>query len=145
MSPLASAFKSPSFKLLTIGILILLLLIPLLMVKDLVRERAATANQVRSSVARDWGGPQTLEGPFVIVPYQIMIRTRNLKLVPSERFAVFLPEHVEIENQVTSKELQRGLYPVTVFDAKSRFSGRFAMPMVRSLKGCVGESLRWCV
>mgnify|MGYP001309669790 CR=1 FL=1 len=52
-----------TFKLLFVGVLALLLLIPLAMVKSLLSERRARRTEAITDITGTWGGSQTLTGP----------------------------------------------------------------------------------
>ena len=70
MEPVRRRLKSSTtVKLLMIGLLILLFLIPLSMVDSLVRERAQRRAEAASEVASTWGSRQVLGGPVLVVPY----------------------------------------------------------------------------
>jgi inner membrane protein len=137
--------QSPAFKLCLIGVLILILLLPLAMAESLVAEREDRARGVRSEVARIWGQPQNINGPFVVVPYTIKVETKDgEKRVETlvERRAVFTPEQLDITADSTSEVLHRGLYDVNVYTAKVNVSGRFAAPDM-SLVVTNAEAVRW--
>jgi inner membrane protein len=137
--------QSPAFKLCLIGFLILLLLLPLAMAGALVSEREDRARGVRNEVARVWGQPQNLNGPFLVVPYTIKVETKDGdKRVETivERRAVFAPEQLEIAADSTSQVLHRGLYDVNVYTAKVAVSGRFARPDI-SLVVADPQTVRW--
>ena len=51
-----------------IVILGLLLLIPLSMIKSVIREREATEKDVDIKMMEQWGGPQTVTGPILNIP-----------------------------------------------------------------------------
>lgn len=135
MTPLTEAatgaLRSPAFKLMLIGTLILLLLIPLLMVMGLVDEREGRARSVDQEIARYWGGPQHISGPFLIVPYTVRIeRTEGSQRVEQivERRAVFLPEALKITGASRSTVLHRSIYDVNVYTADATLEGRFLAP-----------------
>lgn len=137
--------QSPAFKLCLIGFLIVLLLLPLAMAGALVSEREDRARGVRNEVARVWGQPQNLNGPFLIVPYTIKVETKDGdKRVESivERRAVFTPEELEIAAGSTSQVLHRGLYDVNVYTAKVAVSGRFGSPDM-TLVVADPQTIRW--
>ncbi|MBI4724123.1 MAG: cell envelope integrity protein CreD [Rhodomicrobium sp.] len=71
---LVGIFRSPSFKFVLVGFLVLLLSAPLAIVWLLVGERQGRANSVQAEVARDWGGPQRILGPYLIVPYTVKVK-----------------------------------------------------------------------
>lgn len=137
--------QSPAFKLCLIGFLILLLLLPLAIAGGLVSEREERARGVRNDVARVWGQPQNLNGPFLVVPYTIKVETKDgdkrVETV-AERRAVFTPEQLEIAADSTSQVLHRGLYDVNVYTAQVAVSGRFDAPDL-SLVVPDPQTVRW--
>ena len=149
MSDLAASLRrlirSPAFKFFLISFLILLLLIPMFMVAGLVSEREGRAREVRSEIAKVWGQPQQLFGPFLVVPYTIRIEVREGdKLVErlQERRAVFTPEQLDIKTDAVSKVLHRGIYDAPVFTAKVGVSGRFLKPDIGDVVADA-QSVRW--
>ena len=55
-------------KVLGVGVLALLMTIPLLQVRELVRERQQLRQQAIAQIAQGWGGKQVLGGPLLVVP-----------------------------------------------------------------------------
>lgn len=55
-------------KVLGVGLLALLMTIPLLQVRELVRERQQLRQQAVAQIAQGWGGKQVLGGPLLVVP-----------------------------------------------------------------------------
>ena len=60
--------SSNIIKLGLITVMGLLLLIPLSMIKSVIREREATEKEVDLRMMEQWGGPQTITGPIVNIP-----------------------------------------------------------------------------
>ncbi|MCI2400440.1 cell envelope integrity protein CreD [Aliiroseovarius subalbicans] len=60
--------RSPGFRFLVVGLLILAMFIPLMMVSDIVNSRRSYSQSTVSSVGAEWGGPQLLSGPQVMIP-----------------------------------------------------------------------------
>lgn len=128
--------NSPGMKMFFIAGLIVLLMIPLLFVWMLIDERAGRAQDVASQIAREWGKQQTVNGPFLVVPYTITrVRTRGDKEVEEdvERQAVFLPSKTEVEADAETKVLSRSIYDVTVYSSALSMSGRFDAPDVLAI------------
>ena len=137
MSELAQSIRraaaSPALKFFLICFLILLLLIPLLIVGGLVSERESRSMQVRSEVARTWGGIQQLAGPFLIVPYKVRVETKEGDKIISQdvyRNAVFMPEELSINGKSVSEVLHRSIFAVSVYTANLAVEGRFLTPEV---------------
>ena len=60
---------SISVRVITIGVLILLLLIPVSMVRDLIKERQYRQEDAVKEVSSKWGNKQTIRGLVLTVPY----------------------------------------------------------------------------
>jgi len=131
---LRQLFYSPGFKFFLIGFLILLLLIPLFMVMDLISEREGRSRQVKNEVARTWGGKQNLSGPYLVVPYAVMVeQTKGKETIERkvQRFGVFLPEDLKFDIKTKSKVLKRSIFDVNVYTADLALKGNFAAPDIR--------------
>ena len=64
-----SSFReSISFKMLIIGGLVLLLMIPSFMIESLIKERMHRKNTVLNEITSAWSNPQTLTGPIISLP-----------------------------------------------------------------------------
>src|SRR4051812_39450239 len=92
--------NSITIKLLSIGILILLLLIPTSMLQSLIRERQDVRNQAIDEVSSKWGLRQTIGGPVLTIPYLIQTKDQQGNLQTETRYAHFLPEELNITGEV---------------------------------------------
>lgn len=127
-------------KLIGVGLLILLLLIPLGMITGVLSERLQRRNEAVADITSSWGREQNVIGPVLIVPYQYRFKT--VKEVPGpdkkmERreveetaigWAYFLPELLNVTGDAETQTLKRGIYDAAVFRAQVKLSGRFAVP-----------------
>jgi inner membrane protein len=114
-------------KVLFIGALVLTLLIPLGMIRDLIVERAERYQAARAEVAGTWGEAQTVGGPVLVVPFRFTAMSFGQPTTVSDEIYL-LPEELEIESEATVQKLSRGIYEVPVYDALVRVSGQFAIP-----------------
>jgi inner membrane protein len=138
-------FRSPAFKLILIGILLLMLGIPLFMVWALTEERKGRADQVAAEVAESWGSYQSISGPVLVVPYTVKISsTLDGKPVETDelRRAVFLPERVDVTAKADTEVLRRSIFDVTVYGSEITIAGRFAAPDFAATIGAA-SSVRW--
>ena len=62
--------RSITLKIVSIGILILLLLIPAGMIQNLISERQLRRDSVVKEISQKWGDCQTITGPFITVPFK---------------------------------------------------------------------------
>ena len=126
--------NSITIRLITIGVLILLLLIPVTMVQDLIREREYRQQNAIDEVSSKWGNAQTIVGLILTVPYNSYTKvyegenTSEYKLVRSREFAHFLPDQLTVEGEIFPEMRYRGIYEVIVYNSKLHLTGTFPRP-----------------
>lgn len=125
---------SVTIRLLTIGVLILVLLIPVSMVESLISERKARQAEAIVEVSSKWGQEQTITGLVLTVPYKTFSKvyegdqSDKYKWVESTEYAHFLPEELHIEGDISPEIRYRGIYEVIVYNSKLNLSGNFSTP-----------------
>lgn len=135
---------STTVKVLLIGFLTLLLLIPLSMIRGLITERQQTMNQAQADIARAWGGQQIIGGPILVVPVRYRARRAlNSEIIDyvHDEFYV-LPAELTIEGGADTQVLERGIYEVPVFSASLSISGALRPPTLDST-GLEGFEVLW--
>ncbi len=119
-------------RIIVLGILVLVMLIPLAMIGDTVTERSDRRYQVESEIAGLWGGNQTIGGPVLAVPYvtRTEITSPNGAVSQTEvRYLVYLlPETLEIHADVKAELRYRSIYEALVYRSEITIAGRFAAP-----------------
>src|SRR2546430_17281615 len=73
---------STIIKLLGVGALVLVLLIPLAMITGVLRERLQRRNEAVADITSSWGSEQNVIGPVMGVPYQYKFKV--VKEVPAQ-------------------------------------------------------------
>jgi len=131
ISKSAGKFRnSISLKLIVIGFLILLFLIPISMIESLVYERQNRKFEAINEVSSSWGNPQTIAAPFITVPYYEFTHTTDeygkSNLIRTKHKAYFLPEELLIDGEILPEIRYRGIYDVVVYNSKMKISGKFA-------------------
>ena len=117
--------NSITIKLISVGILMLILLIPTSLVESLITEREYFRQGVISEISSMWGNDQTITGPILTVPYRTYFRDQNDKLVTEISNAHFLPDHLEIEGDIDPEKRYRGIYEAVVYTTNLKLSGSF--------------------
>jgi len=117
-----------------------LLMVPLIMGKALISERAAAKDEVVRDIARSAADVQRLTLPVVVVPYtrkwietiETTDEKDHKKVTRKERSesgsVQFLPESVAMEAAPEVKSKHRGLYHVLTYATPVKVAGRFAFP-----------------
>ncbi len=124
-------------RMLMIGFIILVLLIPLIFIKELIRERASRQQDVVQEVGNLWGEEVLFMGPILKVPYKTYTESTKMvtgtKSVITERtskikYAYFFPDDLEIDARVDAVKKERGIYETSVFSSEMNFTGSFSVP-----------------
>lgn len=125
--------ESVMIKLLSIGVLMLILMIPSLWIQDLISERQNRADEVTSEVAGKWASHQTITGPVLMIPYKQIETVKewtggveHSRLVETTHKAYFLAEDLTFDGKVSPEVLHRGIFDVAVYDSKVKINARFA-------------------
>lgn len=124
-----------------IGLLMLLLLIPLAMVRDVIQERTQHRETATREVARAHAGAQTLTGPVLLVPYtetyartvvvNAEVRQTREERVTQARMLTVFPTAMETRSRLQTETRWRGIFPVTVYTSRHESTGRFVWPGVQ--------------
>ncbi|MCU4154883.1 cell envelope integrity protein CreD [Carboxylicivirga sp. A043] len=117
-------YQTLTFKVVMIGILVLLLLIPLGMVKSVIRERQATEAEVERELFEKWGGEQVVTGPVLHVPTFYYVKEDD-ELKKHKRWLHVMPEDLMINGAVEPEVRYRGIYKKVLYNSDFVISGEF--------------------
>ena len=135
------------FKILLIGLMALLLLIPLALVQDQIRDRSYRQLEVQEYVAASAAGEQRVVGPVLAIQYletidviaeveatqaqaqaQAQASSRPaLRRKVVERTLLIAPDELDIDGTTTVETRQRGIYPVRLFHLDASARGKFSV------------------
>ena len=121
-------FNSLFVKLSIVAVIALLMLIPLAMVKEQVRDRRSSAENARREVAQSWGYAQTLAGPSLVFFYDKEEKDADGKTTIKHLSEKVYPKTLDYKIGVTSKKLHRSIYDVMVYNADVQATGGFVIP-----------------
>ena len=132
-------------KMASIALLILLLLIPLSMVRSVLRERLTRRDTSVREITSTWGREQVILGPVLIVPYRhykktsrdqvVGGRTERIESTESVRSkAYFLPASLKADGQLKPDRLHRGIYETVVYSGTLNLNGSFSRPSFEEWK-----------
>ncbi len=141
-------------RMLVIGVLALLMLIPLQMVEGIVSERNGLYRGVLNEIASLWGQQQVIQGPALVIPYVDRVVTEEMvtdkdgqnrtvtRTRMVSRSAVVLPEELDITIDLAEEYRSRGIYSALVYAAEIKLSGNFQLPDINALSDRI-ETIRW--
>src|SRR5205823_2952712 len=132
--------QSTIIKLLGVGALVLVLLIPLVMITGVLSDRLSRRNEAVADITSSWGREQNVIGPVLGIPFQYKFKAVKETPGPDGKLerreveetaigtAYFLPESLKIDGNVQTQTLHRGIYDAAVFRTQVTLSGKFAPP-----------------
>jgi inner membrane protein len=138
--------NSIMLKLVTIGILMLLLLIPSTMVQSIISEREALSEAANEEVSNLWAREQLLIGPILTVPvfyeYYSEIDKKQVRHTYTKDLHV-LPRNLQIDGDISPENLKRGIYEVIVYNSSLSISGDFSMENVPEINHADFNRIQW--
>ena len=117
-----------SVKIILIGVLILILLIPLAMIRGLISERSETASEATTEVQNKWSSSQLVTGPFIYEETYYENGATKIRVKKVKNYIHILPELLDITGNVETEELSRGLYDIVVYKTPLVLKGKFIIP-----------------
>ncbi|MBU2920962.1 cell envelope integrity protein CreD [Winogradskyella psychrotolerans] len=138
-------------RMLMVGTLILVLLIPLTYVNLLIEERSYRQQDVVQEINQKWGNEVMMYGPILKLPYKTYSETSTfnektktyLKETKTHiNFAYIFPEKLDIDASVKSKTLHLGNFESAVFTSNMIIEGNYKQPSLKD-KGIKNEDIIW--
>ena len=124
-------------RMLMIGILILLLLIPISYINTLITERNQRQQSVVHDISDKWGSEVLLYGPILKIPYRTyqieniydpITKQSRKKSISSTHYAYFFPNDLDIKATINPQEKRRGIYKTAVYESRIHIKGTFTPP-----------------
>src|SRR5690606_19236769 len=135
--------KSITARMLMIGFLIIILLIPLSFIESLIRERSLRKETALSEINQQWGNELLIYGPILEIPYKTFtektVTDRTTQSVYTEtieaiEYAYFFPEKLKINSSINPEEKKRGIYGTAVYNSSIKINGTFSNPDFNNLE-----------
>ncbi len=127
--------RTPGYKLLLALLVGFVLSIPLLAVYALNYDRQSQSETARVSITQGWGGPQTIAGPLLVIPYQAKatetVEEGGKQVVKTStvwRELVLSPEVATLQTAIKPEPRKRSIYEAIVYEADLKGQARFVMP-----------------
>lgn len=117
-------YQSMTVKMVLLAIMGLMLLIPLLMIVGVIRERAKNAETARTEIGTLWASAQTITGPVLNVPGTKIISGDGTYVTTTMHI---LPDELKVNGVLMPEIRYRSIYETVVYDSDLELSGRFVL------------------
>lgn len=126
--------------------LVLIMLIPLSMVEGVVQERGWRKDEVAREIGDQWGPPQIVSGPALVVPYDYT-ETQTLadgqtRSSVKTRYLVFTPDSTSINAKAQVEKRYKSIYEVPVYVADIAINSKFG-PLDLAQHGVAPAQIKW--
>lgn len=115
-----------TLKMALLAFLGLFLLIPLEMIKSIIRERQKTSEDVKKEIAFQWAGKQIISGPVLNIPVLVFPSKKDTE--PYKSVFHIMPEGLSVKGDVQTEKRHRSIYQTVVYTAGLNISGDFIIP-----------------
>jgi len=137
-------------RMLMIGFLTLILLIPLSFIEGLIIERSQRKESAINEINQQWGNEVLVYGPILEIPYKtytektVTDKQTNktyTETIENIEFSYFFPENLEINSSINPEEKKRGIYSTAVYNSNIKIQGGFIKPDFKNLEIDANEVL----
>lgn len=125
---------SSTARMIMIGFLSLILMIPLMFIEDLIQERSHRQASVVDEISKQWGNEVVVYGPILKIPYKVftekILTDKKTKQITTEtiehiKYGYFFPDKLDINSTINPEQKKRGIYTTAVFNSEILINGNF--------------------
>ena len=120
-----------SIKALIISGMIILLLVPTLMIRILVKERQDRQKEAIKEISAKWADAQTITGPIISIPYLEYSKDANENVIKTKKYLHILPDQLTIDGIINPEKRYRGIFETMVYRSSLNFNGYFSNLLVK--------------
>ena len=133
---------SLSIKMIIVGVLTLILLIPLSYINDLIDERQDRQQSVVDDINKKWGEEVLLYGPVLEIPYitytEVIKKDAETKAIYTEKVAhtnygYFFPKQLHVNALLNPEIKAYGMYNSVVYSGVVQLNGVFSKPDIETI------------
>lgn len=123
--------ESATLRILLIGAIVILLLIPNFMIQSLITERQQYRLDAISEISNSWAGAQIVAGPVISVTKKKERKDKNGKVHYRTESSHYLPEKLEIDADVQPEIRYKGIYELVLYKSKIKMKGHINLSKLR--------------
>ncbi len=120
--------NSFTIKMILLAVMGLFLLVPLELIKEIIKERQQTSEEIKKEISFQWAGAQTVSGPVLNIP--VITRPSGKEAEPYKRVFHILPGVLNITGDVQTEKRHRSIYETVVYTSTTNLSGEFLIPQI---------------
>jgi len=115
-------------KMIVVGVLVIICWIASLLVLGIISERSSRQSEAEMQIAEQWGRPQLIAGPVIVVPFNKLIATTNAPSQIVRQNLYILPKELNADVKLEPEVRSRGIFSAPVYRSHMAMSGSFRLP-----------------
>lgn len=121
-------YESMTVKLLLLGTMALVFLIPLQLIKMVIRERENYSSGVKMEISEQWGKTQTITGPVLNIPVYRTPTDEKRQEKPDIRIWHILPDNLDVSGDIHPEIRKKSIYKTVIYSSSIDLDGYFSIP-----------------
>ncbi len=134
--------SSVLLRMVLVGVIALLLLIPQMMIESLITERQTRRDSVVKEVNEKWGKDQTFTGPLLVLPYQRILKNDQGKICEVQDRIILLPKVLNAEIRMNSEVRYRSIFETVLYSSTLAVQAEFSLDPIHQL-AISTDMIRW--
>jgi inner membrane protein len=130
-----------TLRLMLLGFIGLLMLIPLGLIDSVIKERERYRDEATGSISQAWGYSQIIKPVQITVPLK-MQSNDNGKLTEYLEYVHFLPDELNIKANIQTETRSKGIFKKALYDSEISISGKFPILSINELLAGRTQSLK---
>ncbi len=122
------------FKMVIVGLITLLLMIPTFMIDSLINDRLHLKNQVEKEMMQSWGENQVIGGMIISVPYTLGKSTSTIFITP---------DSMKVNAHLLTESKHRSIYDIMIYTANTKLECLFGDIKNKIPKEVNPASIQW--
>jgi inner membrane protein len=118
--------QSFTLKIALLAVMGLFLLVPIELIKSVIKERQKNSENVKREIASQWAGEQTVSGPVLNIPVKIFPSVKDAE--PYKSVYHLMPETLKAEGEVRTETRYISIYRAIVYSVDLNLAGDFIIP-----------------
>ncbi|MGC9344791.1 MAG: cell envelope integrity protein CreD [Bacteroidales bacterium] len=121
-------YETLTFKMVLLGIMAIMFLVPLQLIKMLIAERAENSFAVQEQISEEWSKRQTITGPVLNIPVIRSVYSGKDRIAYENTLWHIMPEKLDIAGEIDPQIRYKGIYESVIYEADLKFAGSFLIP-----------------
>jgi len=118
-------YETLTFKMALLGIMAIMFLLPLELIKSMIRERAENSGAVQEQISNEWGKEQHITGPVLNIPVDRITYLSDDNISATSTIWHLMPEEIIVSGKIDPQVRYRGIYESVIYESALKLKGEF--------------------